>query len=299
VNAVTALFNTTVLVMVVSTMLVAGFASTAHDLVVTFKNVPLVVLVFAVNLVAVPLLGWGIAAMLSLPTSAYVALVLIASSPGAPFGAKLAMMQHGDVVTTAAFQVGLAAVGSVTFPVTANWIISAAGVGSNISLPVGDLVKTVVVLQLVPFAVGFSMRRWSSATADEWRPWAAKASNLSLLAVLALSLLGSWKQVVDLVGSRALLGGLLFVAAAGVVGTLASVGPQATRTSVGLLATTRNGGPVMTAIGIAFANDPAILAANTGILLAGMVVSFPFASYLAKRRESPETTPAAVAPVPG
>jgi hypothetical protein len=44
------------------------------------------------------LLGWGVSELLSLSTAGYVALVLIASSPGAPFGAKLAMTQRGDVV---------------------------------------------------------------------------------------------------------------------------------------------------------------------------------------------------------
>ncbi|MFJ4524681.1 hypothetical protein ACIP4Y_27660 [Streptomyces sp. NPDC088810] len=43
-----------------------------------------------------------------------IVLILVASSPGEPFGAKLAMVQSGDVVGGAAMQVLLASVGSIT-----------------------------------------------------------------------------------------------------------------------------------------------------------------------------------------
>jgi BASS family bile acid:Na+ symporter len=109
----------------------------------------------------VPLIGWGTAAVLSLDTPAYVALVLLACSPGAPFAAKLAMIQRGDVVTGASLQVFLAAIGSLTFAPTANAIFTAAKLGGGISLPVGQLVLTVAVLQLLPFAVGLALRKWS------------------------------------------------------------------------------------------------------------------------------------------
>jgi BASS family bile acid:Na+ symporter len=46
----------------------------------------------------------------------------------------------------------------------------------------------------------------------------------------------------------------------------------------------RNGGPVFAAVAIAFNNDPQVLGAVTGLLLPGLVVALPLASYLAKRR---------------
>lgn len=143
-------------------------------------------LVLIANLVLVPLLGWGIAALLALATPAYVALVLIASSPGAPFGAKLAMIQRGDIVAAASLQMLLAVIGSITFPITANLILQAAHAGGGISLPVGQPMATVAFLQVLPFALGFIVRRWAPTTADDWKPVALKTSNAGLLAVLAI-----------------------------------------------------------------------------------------------------------------
>ena len=80
------------------------------------------------------------------------------------------MIQKGDVVAGAAMQVLLAAAGSVTFGLTANAILTTANVGNAISLPVAAVVRTVAVLQLIPFAVGLIVRRYAPETAGSWHP---------------------------------------------------------------------------------------------------------------------------------
>ena len=259
----------------------------------------LVLLVVVANLVLVPLIGWGTAAVLSLDTPAYIALVLLACSPGAPFAAKLAMIQRGDVVTGASLQVFLAAIGSLTFAPTANAIFTAANLGGGISLPVGQLVLTVAVLQLLPFAVGLALRKWAPETATQWRGPALQISNLALVAVLALSLLGSWQQITALVASLTLLAAVIFNVVAFGIGTLVASGSLVTRTTAGLLAPARNAGPVFAAVGIAFNNDPEILGALTGILLVGLAVGVAVAAYLARHRPPPETEAEPQAEVPG
>lgn len=285
-----ALFNIVLVIMIVSTMFTAGLGITLEELGKTFQKVWLVLLVLAANLVVVPLLGWGAAALFSLATPAYIALILVASSPGAPFGAKLAMIQRGDVVAGSSLQVLIAAIGSVTFALTANWILKTANVGGGVSLPVGDLIKTVVVLQVVPFLVGLAIRSWASETAAEWRPISLKTSSLTLLIVIAGALLGSWQQIVSLLGSRALLAAIVFAVTAIIAGALFAVGPQETRTTMALVAPMRNAGPIFAAIGIAFNNSPAILGAVAATLVVQLAICLPLAAYGAKSRQPiPET----------
>jgi BASS family bile acid:Na+ symporter len=110
--------NIAVMVLIVSTMLAAGLGTTVAALGRRFRNLRLVLLVLVMNLVLVPLIGWGTAEVLSLAVPASIALVLLACSTGAPIAAiaaKLAMIRRGDVVTAASLQVLLAAVGSLTF----------------------------------------------------------------------------------------------------------------------------------------------------------------------------------------
>jgi len=289
VEVIGALLNIVVMVLIVSTMFAAGLSTTVGALWQTFRNIKLIFLVLVANLVLVPLIGWGTAEALSLAEPAFAAFVLVACSPGGPFAAKLAIMQRGDITAGASLQVLLAAIGSLTFAPTANLIFSAAkGGGGGLSLPVGKLVLTVAVLQLLPFAVGLALNKWAAETASQWRASSLQISNLTLLAALALSLLGSWQQIIALIGSLTLLAALIFNVVSFGVGTLVASGSRVTRTTVGLLAPVRNAGPVFAAVAIAFNNDPEILAALTGILLLGLAVCLLLASYLARHRSAAE-----------
>jgi BASS family bile acid:Na+ symporter len=288
------IFNASLVVMIAATMFGAGLSTTLSALGGVFKNVWLVVLVLLAAFIIRPLVGWGTAALLSLAVPAYIAMLLLAACPGAPFGAKLVMTARGDVITGATLQVVMAAIGSITFPIVANFMIGAAGLGEDISLPVLDLVKTVAVLQLVPFVLGIAVRHWSPETAKKWNPTVTQISTFTFVIVLALALLGSWRTLIDLIGSRTLLAAVIFAVVMLVVGYFVAVGSKETRSTVALLEPISNAGPVFAAVAIAFNNDPEILGAATGILLVQIIVGTIVASYFAKGRPAPEETPAEV-----
>jgi bile acid:Na+ symporter, BASS family len=281
---VTAAFNAVLIAFIASTMLAAGLGTRVADLAAVVRTGPLLALVLVANLLIVPLLGWGVAWLFSLGTAATIALILVASSPGAPFGAKIAMIQRGDVLAGSTLQVLLAAIGSLTFPLTANVLIGWTGVGGDLALPVADLVRSVAILQLVPFAVGLAVRHWSSQTATRWVPAAQRASSLTFVAVLVLGLGSSWEQLVSLLGSRTLLAAGIFTVLAALAGGLLASGPPVRRTTMGGIAPLRNAGPAFAAVAIAFDSDPEILAALSGILLVGLVICLPVAARLAATR---------------
>jgi len=285
------IFNASLVVMIAATMFSAGLSTTLSALGGVFKNVWLVVLVLLVAFIIRPLVGWGTAAVLSLAVPAFIAMLLLAACPGAPFGAKLVMTARGDLITGATLQVLMAAIGSITFPITANWLISAAGMGGEFSLPVWDLVKTVAVLQLIPFVVGIGVRHWSPETAARWNPTVTQTSTYTFLIVLALALLGSWQTLIALIGSRTILAGIIFAVLMIIIGYFVALGEKKTRSSVALLEPISNAGPVFAAVAIAFNNDPEILGAATGIILVQIIVGIVIASYFAKGQAAPEEVP--------
>ncbi|MEV7008128.1 bile acid:sodium symporter [Streptosporangium sp. NPDC051022] len=278
------LLNAITVIFIAATMFAAGLGTTLSALRAILTAPLLLVLTLAANLVVVPLLGWGIAALFGLPTAAFVATVLIASSPGGPLGAKLGMVQKGDVVAGAATQVLLAALGSLTFGPTANAVLAAAKVGGGISLDVAALVRTVAVLQLVPFAVGLIMRHYASAVARSWHPPAITVSNVTFLIVLAGMLLGNWHDIAALAGSRTLLAGFVLAVTAFAAGTVLATGTPQRRTTMGGVTAVRNAGPALAAVGIAFNNTPAVLGALAAVLLSGLAASVPIAAILGRRR---------------
>lgn len=276
-NAVTVIF-------IATTMFAAGLGATLPALRAILADLPLLLLALSANLVVIPLLGWGVAALFGLSTAPFIALVLVASSPGGPLGAKLGMVQNGDVVAGAAMQVLLATAGSITFGPTVNAILTAAEVGGGVSLDVAALVRTVAVLQLVPFAVGLVLRRYAPPTALSWHPVAVKVSNVTFMIVLAGMLLGSWHDVVALLGSRALLAGFVLSVATFTAGTLLATGSPVRRTTMGGVAAVRNAGPALAAVGIAFGNQQAVLGALAAVLLSGLAAAVPIAALLSRGR---------------
>lgn len=278
------LFNGALIVFIVSTMFAAGLTTAVADLLAVLRRGRLLVLVLVANLVVVPLLGLGVAEAFGLTAAASAALILVASSPGAPFGAKVAMIQRGDVLTGSVVQVLLAALGSVTFPITANALLTRAGDSGDLDLPVADLLLSVAVLQLVPFGIGLAMKHWTGQTSAGWAPVTQRVSTIAFGAVLALGLASSWEQLVSLIGSRTLIAAAVFSVLAGLAGALLSPGPRRTRTTLAGIAPLRNAGPAFAAVAIGLDNDPAALAALSGILLVGLAVMLPVAARLASTR---------------
>jgi ACR3 family arsenite efflux pump ArsB len=97
------LVQVSALVFVLASMLAMGLSLTVPQIIAPLKNVRLVLVALALNFVAVPLLAWGIQAVMNLDQDLYSGLVLVATAAGAPFLPKLAQMAKGDV----AFSVGL------------------------------------------------------------------------------------------------------------------------------------------------------------------------------------------------
>jgi BASS family bile acid:Na+ symporter len=283
-----ALFNASLTIMIVATMFAAGLMTTFSALGAVFKNVWLLVLVLITALVLRPLVGWGLAEVFGLATASYIAMLLLAACPGAPLGAKFVMTAGGDLTTGASLQVVLAAIGSITFPLTANLMITNAGLGEDISLPVADLIKAVAFLQLVPFVAGILVRHWTPKHAMDWRPPVQQVSTYTLLIVIALALLGSWRTIIDMIGDRVLLAQALFVIIVIALGWFLSRGDRSIRKATSLIEGGSNAGPIFAAIAIGFNNDPEILGITTALIFVQIVLGTVIASYMGKDQAAPE-----------
>ena len=287
-----ALFNTLLVVMIVSSMASAGFSTTVDALVSVLKRYWLVLAVLVVGLVLRPVAGWAIAEVFSLDNAAFIALVLLACVPGAPLGIKFVLAAKAAVTTGAALQVLLAVIGSFTFAPTANLILEAGDLGEGLELPVWDILKVVVVLQVVPFAFGMLIRHWVPDTALDWNKTALKISGPAFLGVFALAILGSWQMMIDLLGDRAIIAGIVFAIAALILGYVISIGDRKTREATGLIQIGSNSGPVFAAIAIAFSNDPAILGAAVVMVTLQIIVGAVAGGYFGKNRGGDAQEPA-------
>jgi BASS family bile acid:Na+ symporter len=287
-----ALFNASLVIMIVATMFAAGLATTTKALGSVFRNIVLVILVLITAFVLRPLVGWGVTMIFPLGVAASIVMLLLASVPGAPLGVKFAMSAKADLTTTASLQVLLAVIGSFTFAPTANFLIGASGLGEEFSLPVAALIRTVVVLQIVPFLVGMAVLHWTPERAVEWRPPTQKIANYTLLIVIVLALLGSWRTILDMFGDLTILAQTGFIVIMVVLGYFISKGDSSVRKGTGVLEIGSNSGPTFAAIAIAFNNDPVILGVTTVLVFVQIVVGVLISSYMGKGDGEGEGVPA-------
>ena len=275
-----AVFNASLVLMIVATMVSAGFTTTFAAIGSVLSRYRLVLMVLVTALVMRPLVAWGLAEVFSLDNPAFIAMVLVGSVAGAPLGVKFVMGARGDLTTGAVFQVTIAVIASFTFAPTANLIIEAADLGEDVSLPVADLIKTIVFLQVLPFVVGLLIRHWNEKSAAEWNEFAKKLSGPTFLIVVVLALIGSWQTIIDLLGDRVLIAGALFPVIMIAAGWFISTGDYGTRSATALIEPGSNSGPAFASVAFALNNDPEILGAMTVLIFLQIVVSAPIGTWM-------------------
>ncbi len=284
-------FEAVVVIFIVATMFGVGLSTTFGGLGNVFTNGWFVLGALVASLLAIPLLGWGIAELFNLPTASYIALVLLAASAGGPFSVALNKNQKGDVVSGAAMMVLLALIGSVATPLIADWLFGLSDTVSGAvgSINVGELVRTIIILQVIPLFLGMSMSTWTPGTASSWNPPVERVASVSFIAVMAGMLLGGFRDMIALFGTRTLLAaavaGLLFFAA----GWLLSPGPERLRSTGGFVGGVRNVAPVLVIALGAFADVEGLVPAIITILLVTLILNLFLASYLGNRHaQDPE-----------
>ena len=105
--------------------------------------------------------------------------------------------------------------------------------------------------------------------------------------LVVLALLSSWQMIIDLIGDRVLLAGIVFTVAMIAIGYFVSQGGYRTRAATGLIMPGSNAGPTFAAVAIAFNNNPEILGAVTALIFIQIVVAAPIGSWMGRNQEDP------------
>jgi BASS family bile acid:Na+ symporter len=116
----------------------------------------------------------------------------------------------------------------------------------------------------------------------DWRPPTQQVANYTLLIVIVLALLGSWRIILGLFGDFALLAQALFVIIMIALGYYISRGDSSVRKATAMIEPGSNAGPTFAAIAIGFNNDPEILGVATALIFVQIIVGTLVGSYLGR-----------------
>lgn len=275
------LANLATLIFVISSMLALGLSLTIQQILHPLKDVNLVVRALLANFVLVPLLAFLLKTMIPLAPSLGIGLILLATAAGAPFLPKLAQAAKADVAFSVGLMVLLMVVTVIYVPMVLPLLLP--GVSVN---PI-DIARSLVVLMLIPLAVGLFVKARYEDIAATWQPHMAQASSISLLAVFVLMLVLNFRTLIGTIGSGAILAAILFILISLVIGYF--LGPSATtRPVMGLGTAQRNIAAAMVVATGNFGDDPNVLTMILVGALLMLVILMPTAGELGKRSRQVE-----------
>ena len=222
------------LAFVVTSMLAMGMSLTVAQIVAPLRNGRLVVLALIANFVLVPALAYGIAAVIPIDESLRTGLIVLAAAGGAPFLPKLVQVANGPIALGVGLMVLLMVVTIAYLPIVLPLLLP------GVEVDPGAIAQSLIVLMLVPLAIGLLIRANAAETAAEYGPVFTKASSLAIVVLMVVGLGLSARNIVGLLGTGGIVALLLFVAGSFAIGFVLGGGDPGVRSVLGLGTAQRN-----------------------------------------------------------
>jgi predicted Na+-dependent transporter len=277
----TAIMNLSTLVFVVTGMLAMGLSLTIAQIVAPLRNARLVILALLANFVLVPLLAYLIGLIIPLGDGLRVGLILVSTAAGAPFLPKLAQAARGNMALSVGLMVLLMVVTVLYMPLVLPLLIR------GVTVDPWDIARSLIVLMLIPLAVGLFTKARYAPTAGQLQPHMAQASTFALALLLVAGLLSNLSAMLAIIGTGGFVAALLFLAGAFVIGYLLGGKDAQTRSVLGLGTAQRNLAAALVVATANFAEDPDVTMMVLTIGLVGLAVLMLSAGELGRRAKAP------------
>jgi BASS family bile acid:Na+ symporter len=213
-------------IFVISTMLNVGLTQKMSTILGYLRDWPFVLKMLLANFVLAPLVMILILLLTSFDPALKAGLLLYGLCAGAPFLIKLTQMARHDLALGAAVML-LLMVGTVLYlPIVLPLILT------GISVNGWAVAQSLLLQMLLPIALGMLAAQFLPRVAAAVQPWVGMLGNIALYVVIAATLIGYLPNMLGIVGTGAILVGLVFVLAAFGIGYLLG-GVQDTHQDVG------------------------------------------------------------------
>jgi BASS family bile acid:Na+ symporter len=286
-DALTVIVKASALVFVVSSMLAMGLSLTVSQIIEPLKNVKMVLIALAVNFVAVPLLAIVIQAVADLDDDLYTGLILVATAAGAPFLPKLAQAAKGNIALSVGLMVMLMVVTILYMPIVLPLILS------DVDVDAWAIARSLIVVMLIPLAIGLFAKARYSDMADELQPHMSQTSSLAIVLMLVGAIILAWSDIVDLVGTGGLIVALVFLLGSLAIGYFTAGSDPATRSVLGLGTAQRNLSAALVVGAQNFSAESLTYVIVIGII--GLALLLPLGGELGRLADA-KTTPAPTSP---
>ena len=272
---------------IITSMLAMGMSLTIKQIIDPLKNVKVVLLALLANFVLVPALAYGLTLVISLPEGLATGLIISGAAAGAPFLPKLVQLAKGN----AAFSVGLMTLLMVVTVIYLPLVLPLMLPGASVSP--WDIAKSLILMMLLPLAIGLFIKARYEPTADHLQPIMGQVSSVAILLGLVAILVLQYKTILATFGTGGILATILFLVGALLIGML--LGGKQNRSVMGLGAAQRNLSAAMLVAGQNFSDDPQVLGMVMVIGVLGLILLGVVSGEMGKRAAKSSPSPAAPA----
>jgi len=250
-------------IMLWATSLGLGMQFTLLQILAPFKRVRLVAMAVALNLIVVPIIGWGLTKVVSIDPGYATGILLVAFASAAPASLKFAQIGRGDVPLAVSLVVLLSVLNIAAIPL---W--SAVLMPSHVSIKPLDVASTLLLNVLLPLCIGLAIKARYEHEAAEWAPSMTRLSTLALVFVIASSVVVDFTTLLTLIGSFAILTGLVLVLIGLLMGYVLGGSDQPSRRVTSTVTGSRAVGPALLIATQSFPTDPK---ATAGVVAVGLI----------------------------
>jgi BASS family bile acid:Na+ symporter len=233
------------------------------------------------NFVFVPLLAYGVAHVLSLERDYQLGLFLAASAGGAPLQIRLTQIASGSAPYSAGLLVLLLLVTIVYMPLVVPLEAPEADVSA------AAIAKPLILSMLLPLGAGLLVRAGRPPWAARIAPPMARVANISLYALIALTLVLHLRSLLALFGTGAILASALVIGGAFLIGYVLRGFRGEERGEAALATAQRNYAAAIVVATQSFTRSPNVLVMVVAISLVSMALLFPAAHVLGRRAQRP------------
>ncbi|MGM0983005.1 MAG: bile acid:sodium symporter family protein [Pseudomonadota bacterium] len=151
-----------------SVMMAMGLSLIGADFARTWHHPRRVMLGIALQMLALPLLAWGLVLVLPLPPLAAAGLLLVSLVPGGATSNMFSYLVQGDLALSVTLTAIAAVMAPFTLPLVMGWNLELLGLTTGgLALPYWHTVGQLLLVTLLPVLAGMLLRRALPATWHE------------------------------------------------------------------------------------------------------------------------------------
>jgi BASS family bile acid:Na+ symporter len=267
-------------IFVVSTMLNVGLTQKLSEIIAHLRNFPFVVKMLIANFVAAPLVMVGMLYIAPFEPALKAGLLIFGLCAGAPFLIKLTQTAEHDIALGAAVMMLLMVATVFYVPIALPMILT------GLSVDAWAIARSLGLQLLLPIAVGMALIQYLPGFAKTVQPWVGRLGNITLYLVMAATLIGFLPNMLSIVGTGAILVGLLFVVIAFGIGYLAGAGKDHLQDVGGLGTAQRNTAAGMIVAAQNFGEYPNVLVMLTLANLLGIILLLFIAKAISRNNKA-------------